>query len=83
MPRPYSMKTNIKLKSFDKKVEEVLAEAALGIAAGVALAPELGKKFYSEIKKKSAKFRVELGARSDKMHKMASEAKKSWKKINS
>jgi gas vesicle protein len=46
----------MKKKSTMSRIEGGLISAALGIAAGIALAPETGKKFGSDIKKKSAEF---------------------------
>lgn len=53
-----------------KVIKGGLIGAALGIAAGIILAPESGKKFRSDIKKKSAEFHAYLAPRFKKMKKV-------------
>ena len=60
----------IKKKNVIKSIEAGLVSAALGIAAGIALAPESGKKFKSDVKKKSDEFEVYLAPRLKKMKKI-------------
>lgn len=43
-----------------KMVESGLVGAAIGIVAGIALAPESGKKFRSDVKKKSLELKAYL-----------------------
>lgn len=50
----------MKAKTKMNLVEGALVGAALGIAAGIVLAPESGKKFRTDIKKKSAEFHAHL-----------------------
>ncbi|MHB0978347.1 MAG: YtxH domain-containing protein [Minisyncoccota bacterium] len=50
-----------------KLIEGGLIGAALGIAAGIILAPESGKKFRNDVKNKSAEFHAYLAPRFKKM----------------
>ncbi len=53
-----------------KLIEGGLIGAALGIAAGIILAPESGKKFRNDVKKKSAEFHAYLAPQFKKMKKV-------------
>ena len=63
-----------------KLVEGAVIGAALGIAAGLVLAPESGKKFRSDIKKKSVEFHAYLAPRFKKMKKVGEEQYNSFVK---
>jgi gas vesicle protein len=54
------MKKDLQTKNVGKEVADALVGATLDLAAGIALAPELGKQFYADIKKKSTEFRTSL-----------------------
>ena len=61
------MKNN---KSKGKLLGGALVGAALGVAAGLLLAPESGKKLRGEVKKKSAEFYAHLSPKLKKMKKV-------------
>lgn len=61
------MKNN---KSGGKLLGGALVGAALGVAAGLLLAPESGKKLRGDLKKRSAEFYAHLSPRIKKMKKM-------------
>lgn len=63
------MKTKTKMNL----VEGAVVGAALGIAAGIVLAPESGKKFRTDIKKKSAEFHAYLAPRFKVLKKVGEE----------
>lgn len=54
-----------------KTVKDGLVTAALGIAAGIALVPEAGKKFGSDIKKKSDELRADIVPKIEKIKNIA------------
>lgn len=56
-----------------KLLEGALAGAALGVAAGLLLAPESGKKLRRDIKTKSAEFYKHLAPQLKKMKRMGQE----------
>ncbi len=72
--RTYIMKKNNTKKTTMKAVEGRLVSAALGIAAGIALIPSSGKKFGSDVQKKSAQFHAYLAPRAKKLKKIGKES---------
>jgi len=61
-------------------VEGAFVGAALGIAAGIVLAPESGKKFRADMKKKSAEFHAYLAPRFKALKKVGGEEYNSFVK---
>ncbi len=63
-----------------KIVEGGLISAALGIAAGIVLAPEAGKKFSDDLRKKSAEFHAYLAPRFENLKRVSQEGYDSFVK---
>ena len=64
---------NMKKNNTIKVIKSGLVGATLGVAAGIMLAPESGKKFRGDIKKKSAEFYAYLAPKLKKIKKVGEE----------
>ena len=68
-----------KSMSAGKKLENSLVSAALSVAAGISIAPKFGRKFYDEMKRRSAGFDTKIKSRASKVKRAGTEIKKSIK----